>query len=117
MPEIEITPSVDVETLIHLLRENDCVTLRCPQYTLVATVKDTRPCAGSSTFSEFKWGRDKNLQRYVSAGDFSSPWLIRIQQPGSNYDWAWTGGETMELKGESGGGRIVNCFVVGEEIG
>ena len=113
MPEIEITAMVNTEKLIRLMKENDHILLKCKDYTLIATKSDKRPCAGSSTFSEFKWGTDKGLRAYLKKGNFSQPWVIRIQRQKADYDWVWMGGETMELGSSGIGGSIANCYIVG----
>ena len=112
MPEFEINSATKAEDLIRLLKANDRVLLLYKDYKLIVTRKCSHPHKGMSTFTEFKWGRDRKLLEYIERGKCDQPWLIRVQVPGSNYDWAWTGGETMSLLGNSGG-TVGNCFIVG----
>ena len=114
MPEFEITSATSADALIELLRTHDSVILKWGKHRLTAKLNDPRRCAGSSAFTEFKWGRDKALERYISRGDYRYPWLIRIQRSAADYDWSWTGGETFVLQG-SGGNSVVNCYVVGAD--
>ena len=114
MAEIYISGATSTAELIGLLNENEFVCLRWQQYSLTATRNDHRPCEGSSTFSEFKWGRDKKLIRFLSSrrGPLQKPWLIRILNPSSaEYDWGWAGGETFVLQKTDSGDSLVNCYI------
>ena len=112
MPEFEITSTSKAEDLMDMLKANDRVLLLYRGYKLIVTLKSLYPYVGSSTFTEFKWGRDRKLLEYIERGMCDQPWLIRVQVPGSNYYWAWTGGETMSLLGNSGG-TVGNCYIIG----
>ena len=123
MPEIEIVLGTDTAKLIELLKNHDRVLLKSEHYDghgLIATRKNIRSCAGETTFSEFKRGKDLLLKRYIAGqirngtGNlFQSPWLVRIQDTQSDYDWEWTGGETFVLQGGERGSKVVECYLIG----